>query len=375
MNKKNKIVITGGHLAPALAVISELQKRGGWEIYYLSRKYAMEGTKVPAAESKVIPQMGVEYIDFNPGRLQRRFTRYTIPSLLRVPLGFAQALIIILKIKPDVICSFGGYVSVPVVLAGWLLRVPILTHEQTIVFGLASKINALFATKIAVSFPESLKHFPKNKVVLTGNPIREEIFKIKKSPQFPISIRQLADQFPIIYITGGSQGAHVINLAVLEILPQLLENYTVIHQCGDLDFEFISHQSSTINHQLREHYFLASYVGSEEIGWVLNKASLIISRAGANTICEIASLGKPAIFIPIPWSYQDEQTKNAQVLVEVGMAEILPQDQLTGERLLGMIVQMTTDLDKYQKNEAKAKALVKLDAAQKLVDEIENLTR
>lgn len=377
--QSKKIVITGGHLAPALAVITELQKRGGWEIYYLGRKTAMEESNTSSVESRVIPTLGVEFIPISTGRLQRRFTRYTIPSLLRIPLGFFQALMQLRRIKPDVICSFGGYVSVPIVVVGKLLRIPILTHEQTVVFGLASKIDSFFADKVAVSFKESLTHFPKSKVVLTGNPIREEIFKMEngKCPaeQDLAPPEKMENGLPIIYITGGGQGARVINEAVLAILPQLLEKYIVIHQCGDLDYENIQHTTNNIESTLRNRYFLVSYIDSKDIGWVFNKSSLIVSRAGANTICEIAALGKPALFIPIPWSYQDEQTKNAQMLVGAGTAEILPQTQLTGKTLLTEISQMMENLEKYQKNAQKAKSLITLDGGKKLVDEIVYLKR
>ncbi|MFZ5366434.1 MAG: UDP-N-acetylglucosamine--N-acetylmuramyl-(pentapeptide) pyrophosphoryl-undecaprenol N-acetylglucosamine transferase [Patescibacteria group bacterium] len=359
-----RIVICGGHLTPAQAVIEELKKEDRWQIYYFGRKYAMEGKRVPSAESKIIPLLGIKFIPIAAGRLQRKFTRFTIPSLLRVPLGFFQSLYWLLKIRPLVICSFGGYVSVPVVLAGWLLRIPILTHEQTTVFGLASKINSFFASKIAVSFPESLKFFPKEKVILTGNPIRQEIFKIRKPSHFPLR----PSPFPLIYITGGNQGAKVINRAVLEILPKLLGKYTIIHQCGELDYE-------NLKLDLRENYILTKYVGLEDIGWVLNKADLIVSRAGANIVCEIAALGKPALFIPIPWSYQDEQTKNAQMLVKAGIAEILPQKELTGPSLLNKISEMMANLEKYQRNAPEAKKLIKPDSSLKIVKELNDLSK
>jgi len=352
-----KIVITGGVLTPALAVIDELTRRGGWEIYYLGRKYTMEGGKTISVESIIIPERGVNFIPFSPGRLQRRFTRHTVPSLLRVPLGFFQAFWLVRKIKPEVILSFGGYVSVPVVMAGWLLRVPILTHEQTVVFGLASKINTFFAKKVAVSFPQSLAHFSKSKGVLTGNPIRKEVFKVQE-PAFKIE-----SSLPLIYVTGGNQGSHVINISLLEILPKLLEKYMIIHQSGDRDYE-------SLNQQSRKNYFLVPFIDSQDIGWVLNKASLVVSRAGANTVCELAALGKPSLFIPIPWAYMDEQTKNAQMLVETGTAEILSQEKLSGNSLFEAINSMIGKLDTYQSHSEEAKKLVVYDASKKLVEEL-----
>jgi len=392
MANKKRVVITGGHLTPAIAVISELQKEGDWEVYFLGRRYATEGEKAISVESQIIPSLGIKFFPITVGRLQRRFTRHTIPSLLRVPLGFFQSLKLLLQIKPQVICSFGGYVSVPVVFAGWLLKIPILTHEQTVVFGLASKINAFFVNKVAVSFPESVKYFPKNKVVLTGNPIREEIFQIKKPSWFSgeaksrsagpvISAKggsasggQLSN-YPIIYVTGGNQGSHTINMAVLEILLILLEKHVVIHQTGEKDYQQITDDRLQITQSLRKRYFIVPYIGPEEIGWVLNKASLIVSRAGANVISEIAVLGKPALFIPIPWAYQDEQTKNAQILVNAGVAEILSQAELSGMTLLYKISQMIEGLEKYKKRASAVKKLAASGAALKIAEILHGLAK
>lgn len=335
----------------------------------------MEGEKALSAESKIVPGLGVKFIPVVSGRLQRRFTRHTISSIFRIPFSFLQSFGLLLKIKPDAILSFGGYVSVPIVISGWFLRIPVLTHEQTVVFGLSSRINSFFAKKIAVSFPQSLAFFPKNKAILTGNPIRKEIFEVNKSLIIQSS------NLPIIYVTGGNQGAHAINMAVMEILPKLLEKYIVVHQCGDRDYEFLNQQSAALrlhsgqvnDQQLMKNYFLTPYIGPGDIGWVLNKADLIISRSGANTVCELAALGKPSILIPIPWTYQDEQTKNAQMLKSAGIAEILPQDELSSQTLLSKINEMFKNLKDYQKHKEDAKKLVNLDASEKIAEEINNL--
>ena len=245
-----KIVITGGHLTPAQAVIEELKKEGNWEIYYFGRRFSFEGESSPSVESLVIPKMGVKFISLPAGRLQRKFSRYTFISLLRIPVGFFIALSWLVKIRPAVILSFGGYVSVPAVLAGWLLRIPVLTHEQTVVSGFANRIDGFFAKKILVSFPESLKDFPSGKVVLTGNPIRKEVFNcpcLAGRQELSIVNCQLSDEpLPLIYITGGSQGSQIINRAVVEVLPNLLEKYRIVHQCGKLDCRQLAARSSQL---------------------------------------------------------------------------------------------------------------------------------
>ncbi len=363
----NRIIFTGTHLTPALAVIEEIKKRDSWKIYYLGRKYTLEGEKIPSVESQLLPKLGVEFIPIPAGRLQRHFTRWTIPSLLRIPFGFFKALKLVIKIKPEAIISFGGYVGVPVVLAGFLMRIPILIHEQTAAVGLANKISGFFAKKIAISFPESKKFFPKGKTVLTGNPLRPEIFKSGK-PLFPLNKKRKT-----IYITGGSQGASIINETVERSLENLLVQYNIIHQCGIKDYLHFKEKRNYLEKKGKEAYFPIDYVNSDSIGWVFEKADLVISRGGANTVLELAALGKPALIIPIPRTVHNEQLKNAQFLEKKGLAEILPQEKLNSQNLINLIKKMIENLNYYQKAGEKLKKTIPRDGAQKIVAEIYKL--
>lgn len=369
---KKRIVITGGHLTPALAVIDELVKRGGWEIFFIGRKYATEREKTPSIESQIIPKRGIWFASINAGRFFPHFNRYSFLSFLKIPLGFFQAFYYLLRFRPQVILSFGGYVSVPVVLAGWVLRIPALTHEQTTVQGLATKINTRFAKRIAVSWPQSVKQFSKEKVVFTGNPIRKEIFKVNEKMW---QILNFPQKLPLVFVTGGNQGSHVINLVVESVLPRLVKIANVFHQCGHLqaggDFARLQKTRKKLPSNLKKRYHVKKYLTGEEMGTLLNKADLVVCRAGANTLTEIAVLGKPALFIPLPWLYQDEQTKNAQMLVDAGIAEILPQKDLSKKKLYQSINALVQNKNRYEKNAPAAKKLVKLEAAKKIVDEIE----
>lgn len=371
---KKRIAITGGHLTPALAVIEELIQRGGWEIIFIGRKYATEQEKTPSVESQIIPERGIWFIAINAGRFPRLLNRYSLFSVLKIPLGFFQAFYHLLRFRPQIILSFGGYVSVPVVFAGWLLRIPSLTHEQTTVQGLATKINTIFAKKIALSWSQTIKQFPKEKVVLTGNPIRKEIFQVNEKMW---QILNFEKKLPLVFITGGNQGSHVINLAVESALPQLVKVANVFHQCGHLqalgDFERLKKTREKLPKNFKKRYHLKKYLTGEEMGTLLNKADLVVCRAGANTLTEIAALGKPALLIPFPWLYQDEQTKNAQMLVEVGIAEILPQKDLSAKTLFQRIKTLIQNKKRYEKNAAAAKKLVKLDAAKRIAAEIEKI--
>lgn len=366
-----KVIITGGHLTPALAVIGELKKSSkDLDILFIGRKHPLEGDLSVSPEYKIITRMGIPFVSLTTGRLQRRFTRYTLFSLLKIPIGFLQSLWWVGKFQPDVILSFGGYVAVPVVVAGWLFRVPIITHEQTATSGLANKIISFFAKKICASWPDSAGHFPKDKVVLTGNPVRKEIFEINQNSQLTPLAGGHNSQLPAIYITGGSLGSHVINEAVGEILPQLLEKYVIIHQCGDSqkfrDFDRFKTQNSKLKTEVQKRYFLTKYVESQDIGWVLNEADLVVSRAGANTVTELAALGKVAILIPLPWAGVGEQEKNAQILVDCGAAVVLPQENLSPQILFETIQTVMGNITDYKKHASYAQKLVDLSAAQKI---------
>lgn len=367
--RMKKIIITGGHLTPALATIEELKKRQDWNIYYIGRKYFFEGKKVLSEESKIIPKIGINFIPLTTGRLQRKFTFYTIPSLLKIPFGFCQALYYLKKIRPKVILSFGGYISTPVVIAGWLLGVPVVSHEQTMSPGLANRINSRFSKSIAVSFKESLKNFPSSKVVFTGNPIRKEIFEVKQG-----TIAKALDpvmkkkKLPLIYITGGGQGSLAINKVVTESLPELLKLALVVHQTGALEYEKTLNFSLSFPSELRERYLVKDFISPEDIGWVLNRADLVVSRAGANIVWELGVLGKPAILIPLPIAGGQEQLLNAKVLEKIGLAEVILQKEFTSEKLLEFLKKMLTNLKRYKVERRILNEYFPVNGTEKLID-------
>lgn len=333
---KNKIFITGGHFTPAQAVIEKLT---GWEIFYIGRKYAMEGDKAEALEYKEIKN--VHYLVITTGRLQRKFfvnIKQSIFALLKTPIGFMQTFWWLIRYQPKIILSFGGYVAIPVVINAWLLDIPIITHEQTQTVGLANKIISLLANK-----------------VLKGSILRKEIIETKIT------------QTNTIFITGGSQGSHVINVAVEEIIEKLTPKYQVIHQIGDSAFGDFERSKKIKN------YLPTKFLTGEQQAKAMASARIIISRAGANTLAEIAYFGKPAILIPIPWASAAEQEKNAQVLADLGMAEVISQNDLSGKTLLSAIKKIDDNYELYLENAKKGKTVVNPDAAKEIVEEISNL--
>lgn len=355
-----RIVVTGGHLTPALAVIEKLSIKSDVEIFFIGRKFAMEGDKEESAESNMLPKVGIPFYPLTTGRLQRRFTRYTLPSLLKIPVGFWQAWGYLKNIHPDVVLSFGGYLALPVVVAAKIQKIPIITHEQTAVFGLANRIIARLADKIALSWEESMKFFPSNKAVFTGNPIRSALLEVKRRP----------GKIPLLYFTGGNQGAHIINQTLLEILPELLEICSVVHQTGSQwksqDFERALRLQKGLPANLASRYLVKKWFETEELVKIFAKATLTIGRSGANTVTELAALGIPAILIPLPWVTQDEQTKNAKVLETSGSALILREAELSGKRLFTTIQLALEKLEELEANAKSFKKIFKTDAASKL---------
>ena len=373
-----KIAVTGGgsggHLSPALAVIQKIREfKPQAKILYIGGRLGMENTNQPSIEQEVIPQTDIPHVFIYAGKLQRRWAISSVFLLIGAIPGFLQALFYLSRFKPAVLFSTGGYVSVPVVFSAWLLRVPVIIHEQTATVGLSNKIGARFAREVYVSFASSVRHFPAGKTSVSGNPLRSEIVAVMNK-QRRIEKHQQQQQLPMLYITGGAQGSHFINKTVEEILSKLLEKYRLIWQCGDnhryRDFMRLKRMRENLPDQLNEHLKLVKYVGPEDIGDVFHQADLVVGRSGANTVNEIMALGLPAIFIPIPWVTNNEQYKNARILVNAGSAVILSENQLNGESLLKTINEVMDNYDEYWQKAEAIRASCKLHAAEFLAQKI-----
>lgn len=298
-----KLIITaggGGHFAPALSVMNNLPK--DWEVLFVGRKYAFEADKTLSFEYKTAQDLGLPFQSIETARLQRHWSKHTLVSFTKFPTGVAQAYAIVKKYKPDLILSFGGYVSLPVAFAGAMLGIPIVVHEQTLQAGLANKIVSRFAKTICVSWEESKKYFPKEKVVVTGNPIKLE--KITSGDFFKDHVSVLNENFPILYITGGSLGSHAINIFIAECIEKLLQRYIVVHQTGDSqefkDYDALIKKREEFSPVLQKRYILTKFIDPYAVRSVLDKTTLVIARAGMSTVSELLYIGKPALFIPLP---------------------------------------------------------------------------
>ena len=361
-----KVLITGAHFTPAVAVIEQLKKYPDVNIVYVGRKTTQEGDSSFSQESRIIPKLGVKFIPIITGRLQRSFSVYTIPSLLKIPIGLLQALYIIFSQKPDVILSFGGYVAVPVVFSGWLFSIPILVHEQTLVSGLANNISSLFADKVALSFKSDSNN---QKYIFTGNPLREVVKKIENNFGELREVFNLAkkEKLLVILITGGNQGSHIINKTIEDCLDRLTKFVYIIHVTGDnkyKDFERLEELGKSGKFGGR--YLVKKWIGKEYVT-ILKNIDLAVSRSGINTLTELAYLGKPALVIPLNGM---EQYKNAKYFEKLGLVKILPQSKLSSSSLIENIMIMLKDLTTFNSQAVKAKQAVIPDAAKRLALEV-----
>lgn len=357
-----KVLITGGHFSPAYSLIKELKKRGH-NIAIAGRKYPFEDDLSKSLEYKISKEEGLAFFEVKTGRFQRKFTAYTISSLLRTPAGFTAAIRILLRARPDVILTFGGYIGLPISLAGRFLNIPVVLHEQTQKAGLANRIISKFANRVCVSFKSSEKYFS-DRSVLTGNPLRKEIFQPGKKITIP--------KGTAIYITGGSTGSHFINTLVYDNLEDLLEKFVVIHQTGDSlkfrDHERLLEKQKLLPKELRDRYVLQKFIFPEQIGDVFKRAELIISRSGANIIFEIMATKKMSLLIPLPHGQNQEQLDNAKFIKTQGIGEYIEEADLNSDNFPQVINEMFENQQIYEKNMNNVNEFIKRDAAERIAD-------
>lgn len=320
-----KIILTGGgtagHVTPNIALIPELQKRG-YEIHYIGSKDGIE--------TKLMAEFDIPYYGISSGKLRRYFDLKNFTDPARILKGYAEAAKIIKRVKPDVIFSKGGFVTVPVVLAAKRKKVPCVLHESDISPGLANRLCIPSATAICANFPETLSHLPEEKAHLTGSPIRKELFSGNRLKGLDFC-GFTADK-PVVLVIGGSLGSVRVNDAVREILPQLLEKYQVIHLCG----------KDKVDQELEgtKGYVQFEYI-QKELCDLLDAADLVISRAGANAICELLALHKPNILIPLSLeASRGDQILNAASFEKQGFSYVIKEEDLTSEKLLNAVTEV-----------------------------------
>jgi len=329
-----RIILTGGgtagHVTPNIALIPRLRKLG-YDIHYIGSYNGME--------RKLIEDLNIPYHGISSGKLRRYFDLKNFTDPFRVIKGMGEAKKLMKELKPDVVFSKGGFVTVPVVFAAKSCNIPVIIHESDMTPGLANKLELPKASRVCCNFPETKDMFPEGKAVVTGTPIRKELFN--GNAVDAINFCGFTDNKPVILIVGGSSGSAVINKAIRENIDKLLERFNVIHLCG----------KGNLDHSLdnKSGYVQYEYI-KKELSSMLALADLVISRAGANAICELLALRKPNILIPLSAAAsRGDQILNAQSFDKRGYAKLLLEEDLTNESLLAAVNEVYENHDHYIK--------------------------
>ena len=327
-----KIVLTGGgtagHVTPNIALLTSL-KEAGYEVFYIG--------SYTGIEKQLIEDLEIPYYGISSGKLRRYKSLKNLSDPFRVLKGYFQARTLMRKIKPDIVFSKGGFVSVPVVLAAGHKRIPVIIHESDMTPGLANKIAIPSATKVCCNFPETLEHLPKDKAVLTGSPIRQELLSGNRIAAMDLC--HFSADKPVILVIGGSLGSVAVNNAVRLALPELLEHFQIVHLCGKgkVDDSLTSMKG----------YTQFEYI-KDELRDIFALADIVISRAGANAICELLALRKPNLLIPLSANAsRGDQILNARSFERQGFSMVLEEEELTKESLLEAVRKLYNDRSRF----------------------------
>ncbi|MEA2056263.1 MAG: UDP-N-acetylglucosamine--N-acetylmuramyl-(pentapeptide) pyrophosphoryl-undecaprenol N-acetylglucosamine transferase [Patescibacteria group bacterium] len=364
-----KILISGGHLTPALALIDYFQKNDPQhEIIFVGRRFSQKKLKQPAVEKYEIDKRDIEFIYFKAMRFSRStLLDWIFCKIPRFILSFFKANQIIRKVKPDIFISFGGYLAVPLAMAAKLNKVNILTHEGTRALGFANLFIARMADKVALSYElPTNKPIDPERVVVTGNPIRAKVLEISSTR--PDWLEHEIDK-PILLVMGGNQGSLIINRIIKLCLPNLLADWVVVHQygrpnkLGDYQQE-VETVLKNISTKKRSRYYLSPWVDDADLAWIYQHAAGAVSRAGANSVQELATSKIPTVFIPLAQSHLDEQLKNAQFLAKNKAGIILLEKELSAENLFKALTQLQKKQNEIKNNLKKLS--LKNETAEKL---------
>lgn len=334
-----RIVLTGGgtagHVTPNIALIPQLKKEG-WDIHYI-------GTHT-GIEKRLIEPLKIPYYGISSGKLRRYMDIKNFTDPFRVLKGSGEAIALLKKLKPTVVFSKGGFVTVPIVLAGWVHKIPVIIHESDITPGLANRISIPFSTQVCANFPETLEHLPKKKRVLTGTPIRQELFQ--GDPEQGRKLCSFDNKKPVLLMMGGSLGSVKINHCLREALSELLPFFQIVHLCG----------KGNVDPSLagQKGYCQFEYVQTE-LPHLFAAADIILSRGGANAISELLALKKPHLLIPLSaQNSRGDQILNAQSFAKQGYSKVLQEEEMTPQRLAKDIQDVYEHRHQYMKNMKKS---------------------
>ena len=352
---------SGGHVLPITAITREIRRfsiKKELEFFYIGPKDDFG--------SLLLSQEDIKIKNILSGKIRRYTDRKSlfqnfIDIAFKIPFGIMQSFFHVFFLAPDLIFSKGGFGSVPIVITGWLLGVPIFIHESDSIPGLANKFLAKFSSKIFTSFPRTIE-FDEKKMILIGNPIRREI--LDGSKEKAKKIFKLTDKKPVILVLGGSQGAKRVNDLFLELLPEIIQEFEIIHQCGENNFQRVSSESKVIIKEfMQKYYHPFPFLKEEELKNAYSACDIVISRAGSGSIFEIAAVGKPSILIPLPESAQNHQVNNAYVYAKNGSAIVMETANFTPHFFFEQLKTLFENPEKLKKMSEATKKFAKPSAA------------
>ena len=357
---------SGGHFYPLIAVAESIKEIAKTENLVSAQMYFMSDNPY---DTESLIENDINFIPISAGKMRRYASVSNFFDFFKTIIGVFVALKKVFSLYPDVIFSKGAYASFPVLMAAKLLKIPVIIHESDSVPGRTNLWASKFAKKIAISYPDTAKYFPAEKVAFTGNPLRKAVINTSKSGAH--EYLNLDKNVPTILIIGGSLGAKIINDRILNSLPNLIEKYQILHQTGKNNVKEVSDISKIIlgDNPNRNRYRIFDYLNNLTLTMAAGAADLIISRAGS-TIFEIAAWGAPSIVIPITESNGDHQRTNAYAYARSGAASVIEESNLTTNVLIGEIDRILNDKKLIEKMSAAAKGFSKPDAADKIAREI-----
>ena len=354
---------TGGHIFPLVAVAKKMREKIGSELELM---YVGSGAQL---EKDVMAHENIQAKFVKSAKLRRYFSPENFLDLWKVPVGMIQALWILLIFMPDAVFSKGGYASIPVVLAAWIYRIPVFIHESDAVPGLANEFLAKFAKRIGVAYPSTEEFFPKDKTAFVGNPMRDNIatgdaYSLRSKLGFTQSRKT-------ILVLGGSQGSKTVNDAIVKILPKLLHRAQIIHQTGEMDFERVVHFAAEEGIKAgHEGYYPVKFLDENFMRDAYALCDMVIGRAGANTIAEVAANGKPIILIPLEGSANDHQRMNAYDLAKIGGAIVLEENNLGENIFLEKVDLILNDENLSRSMSEKIKTFYHPNATEKIANAV-----
>jgi len=363
--RKKMIAFCGGHHTSALPLIDSILEENLYEIIFLGRRNSFADDKNDSLEYLDITQRNVKFYEIRAPKIFGK----GIFQIWKIFGAIIKASQILKKEKVDLIMSFGGYLAVPVVIAGYLMRIKIVTHEQTVVTGLFNKFISYFADLILISWQSSAKFFPSHKTKLVGLPLRKKLFG-KPKKLFPISL-----PLPTILITCGKTGSHKINTFILENMEKLLNSFNIIHQSGDYsvtkDYYHLESKFQTLSQNVNGKYYLRKFLTDDEVSSAFTYSDVVVCRAGAHTIYEILHFQKKALLIPIANVSHNEQFLNANMIYQAGLGLILPEESLNIDNFQQLLHKLLHDTF-YLKDDS-LKIQVSKDSTSLILHEIKKI--